>query len=196
MDSGPFRSPQPAERRVPSRSEQASRQSEPVQQPVKEEPRASHRQEIPSFAPEKKSRFKRIILPIIIIGAIIALGLIGWSAWSKAQSGGLAIDSGKYQAVFFTNGQVYFGKLQASGSDYLKLTDIFYLQAQSTTGEEDDTKLQAASSDQNNVQLIKLGNEVHGPEDQMIISRDQVSRYMNLKSDSKVVQLIDKYTAK
>ena len=193
MDSGPFRSPQPAERRVPSRSEQ--RQPEPVQQAVREEPRASHRQEIPSFAPEKKGKFKRVFFATILVLVILSLGFIGWTLFSKSQGSAPGIDTGKYQAVFFTNGQVYFGKLQSSGSDHLKLTDIFYLQAQSTTGEEDDTKLQAASTDQNNVQLIKLGNEVHGPEDQMIISRDQVLFYENLKADGKVAQSIEKYKA-
>jgi len=195
MDSGPFRSPQPAERRgVPSRSEQTVRQPEPTPQPVKEEPRQAHRVEVPSFKPEKKNTFKRVILPIIIAIVLIAASVIGFTLWSKANSG-LAIDSSKYQAVFFTNGQVYFGKLQASGSNYLKLTDIFYLQAQSTEEGETDTNLQSTSSDQNNVQLIKLGNEVHGPEDQMIISKEQVLFYENLKADGKVAQSIEKYKA-
>lgn len=194
MDGGPFRSPQPAERRVPSRSEQPARQPELAAQPAKEEPRTSYRQEVPSFATEKKRPFKRIILPIIIAVVLIAATVAGISFWNKANSG-LAIDSNKYQAVFFTNGQVYFGKLQASGNDYLKLTDIFYLQAQSTEDGDTDANPQATSSDQNNVQLIKLGNEVHGPEDQMIISKEQVLFYENLKADGKVAQSIEKYKA-
>jgi len=194
MDSGPFRSPQPAERRVPSRSAQVPRAAEPAQQPVKEEPRPSYRAESQAPAPAKRSLFKRFILPILIVVVLLALGVVGYSAWSKANSG-LAIDGGKYQAVFFTNGQVYFGKLQTSGSDYLKLTDIFYLQAQSST-KDADANLQETSSDENNVQLIKLGNEVHGPEDQMIISKDQVLFYENLKADGKVAQSIEKYKTK
>jgi len=196
MDSGPFRSPQPAERRgVPSRSEQTVRQPEPTPQPVKEEPRQAYRAEVPSFKPEKKNTFKRIILPIIIAIILITASVIGFTLYNKANNG-LAIDSSKYQAVFFTNGQVYFGKLQASGSDYLKLTDIFYLQAQSTEDGDTEANPQATSSDQNsNVQLIKLGNEVHGPEDQMIISKEQVLFYENLKVDGKVAQSIEKYKA-
>lgn len=43
------------------------------------------------------------------------------------------------------------------------------------------------------MQLIKRGEEVHGPEDAMIINRDQVLYYENLKPSSKVSQLIQKY---
>ncbi len=42
-------------------------------------------------------------------------------------------------------------------------------------------------------QLIKLGEEVHGPEDAMIINRDQVLFYENLKPGGKVSQLIQNY---
>jgi hypothetical protein len=194
MDGGPFRSPQPAERGSSRSSEQTARQPEPIAQPVREQPRTSSRIEALTASPQKKSTFKRVILPIVIVILIIVLGVLGWSAWSKANAG-FGIDSNKYQAVFFTNGQVYFGKLQTSGGDYLKLTDIFYLQAQAADEIGTDAPLQETSSDQNNVQLIKLGNEVHGPEDQMIISREQVLFYENLKADGKVAQSIEKYKA-
>ena len=38
--------------------------------------------------------------------------------------------------------------------------------------------------------LTKLGGEIHGPEDKMIVNRQQVLFIENLKPDSKVVQLI------
>ena len=76
----------------------------------------------------------------------------------------------------------------------MKMTDIFYLQNQgSTNARADSSNPQEASSDQNNVQLVKLGKEIHGPEDEMIISRDQVLFYENLKTDGKVAQSIEKY---
>jgi len=108
-------------------------------------------------------------------------------------AGTTGIDGGKYQAVFFANGQVYFGKLQVFNGGYLKLTDIYYLQSQSSG---DSSNPQATSKDQaagSNVQLIKLGDEIHGPEDEMIISKDQVLFYENLKADGKVAQSIKKF---
>ena len=47
-----------------------------------------------------------------------------------------------------------------------------------------------------NVQLIKLGNEIHGPEDNMIIARDQVLFFENLKNDGKVSATIKDYVDK
>lgn len=193
MDGGSYRS---GDRRVINRAgsqEPAPRQQEQPQ-PVADEPRVAHR--VPaSYRDEKEpKKSNRLILWIAAAVVIILLAVGGWWAWSAShtQNGATAIDSSKYQAVFFTNGQVYFGKLQAFNSDYLKLTDIFYLQTQSS--DSNSSNPQKTTSDQNsNVQLIKLGDEIHGPEDEMILSKQQVLFYENLKSDGKVAQSIEKY---
>ena len=192
MDGG-FRAPRPVERRAAGRPEPAYRPPDEPQQPVSEPPKPVHRAAAPrQTAKEEKSRLKRFLWPIVI--AVIVLVVAGWFTWSKMGTAGTAIDSGKYQAVFFTNGQVYFGKLQSFNGQYMKLTNIYYLQSQQASSDAANSKNpQATSSDQNNVQLIKLGDEIHGPEDEMIISKDQMLFYENLKSDSKVVQSIDKY---
>jgi hypothetical protein len=136
------------------------------------------------------SRFKK---PLIILIAAVLIGVAGWFGWSALQSGA-DIDSGKYQAVFFTNGQVYFGKLTKSGSEQMKLTDVFYLQAEAgSTTDTTSQNPQTTSTNSNNVQLIKLGEEIHGPEDEMIISKNQVLFYENLKADSRVSQSIRQY---
>jgi hypothetical protein len=162
---------------------------------VQEAPRTTYRTEIPHFdEPKKRRPLKRIILAIVIVLVVAGLGFFGWTALNnKNQATAPAIDTSKYQAVFFTNGQVYFGKLQAFNDQYLKLTNIYYLQTQtaSTTGSSNP---QTSSSDSGNVQLIKLGSEIHGPEDQMVISKDQVLFYENLKPDGKVAQSIANYS--
>lgn len=193
MDGGSYRTPQSGDRRVINRSEPASRQPQEQPQPVVEEPRTVHR--APSSyrdTQDGKKSPKRLITWVVVAVAVVLLAVGGWWAWSAShtQSGDTGIDSSKYQAVFFTNGQVYFGKLHAFNNDYLKLTDIFYLQTQSSDGSDNPQK---TSNDSSNVQLIKLGDEIHGPEDEMVVSKDQVLFYENLKSDGKVAQSIDKY---
>lgn len=195
MDGGSYRTPQSGDRRVINRSEPASRQPQEQPQPVAEEPRTSYR--APSSYRDDRNdekKPKRLIIWIVAAVVVILLAVGGWWAWSAThtQSGDTGIDSSKYQAVFFTNGQVYFGKLHAFNSDSLKLTDIFYLQTQSsdTSGSNNPQK---TSNDSSNVQLIKLGQEIHGPEDEMVLSKDQVLFYENLKSDGKVAQSIEKY---
>ena len=123
---------------------------------------------------------------------VVGIALIGLVAWFVYRSSTAAtIDTSKYQAVFFTNGQVYFGKLRSVNSGYMKLTDIYYLQTQSNT--KDSQNPQETNNQSSDVQLIKLGNEVHGPEDEMIISKDQILFFENLKSDGKVTDSIKQY---
>lgn len=140
-------------------------------------------------AHRKQSKFK---LAILIAGAVLLLGLlvsIGWFVYRASTAA--SIDSGRYQAVFFTNGQVYFGKLKSMNSGYMRLTDIYYLQAQSDANESENP--QETSTQSSDVQLIKLGNEVHGPEDEMIISKDQILFFENLKTSGKVSESIKQH---
>lgn len=124
-----------------------------------------------------------------VVAAILILGLVSWFVYRSSTAA--TIDSSRYQAVFFTNGQVYFGKLRSVNSGYMKLTDIYYLQAQSNT--KDSQNPQQTNDKGSDVQLIKLGNEVHGPEDEMIISKDQILFFENLKSDGRVTDSIKQY---
>lgn len=189
MNGDPYRSPQPADRRVINRSGQAYQQRAEETQTVKEEvpkttPRssgASYRQE-----PERRSK-KGLIWTIAIAVIVIALSVGGWLVWSNAKSGATGVDSSRFQAVFLVNGQIYFGKLSDFNEKSFKLTNIYYPQAQNTEGENADATTPDASG---GIQLIRLGDEVHGPESEMYISKEQILYYENLKSDSKVSQLI------
>lgn len=187
MDGG-FRAPRPVERRAAARP--AHRQAE-ESQPIGGEPKPAHRAAMPHHATQEEKPKKRFLWPIIA-AVVVILGAVGWFAWSNIQ-GGAAIDGSKYQAVFFTNGQVYFGKLHAFNGEYMKLTDVFYLQNSQQSQDAADSKNPQATSTDQNQQLIKLGREVHGPEDEMIISKDQVLFYENLKPDGTVTESINKY---
>src|SRR5476649_1478044 len=64
-----------------------------------------------------------------------------------------AVKSKEFQAVFLTNGQVYFGKLTNVSSGYVKLTNIYYLQVQQTV-QPSSSSSSAANNQQ--VSLAKL----------------------------------------
>lgn len=173
---------------------QTGQQQEPVP-PRADEPRASFNTPVTrresSLPPlPEPSPLRRWLWPLMATGIVI-LGVAGWLIWSGLQNNNLAIDTSKYQAVFFSNGQVYFGKLQRQNDEYMKLTDVYYLQPDSNKETADDATKQTTSA--SNVQLIKRGKEVHGPEDTMLIAKDQIQFFENLKNDSQVVQLIAKY---
>lgn len=131
----------------------------------------------------------------IVAVVVLAVLALAWFGWKQVGSSSSLIDRDKYQAVFLTNGQVYFGKLQNSSGDHLVLQKIFYLQASNTPADTSESKNPQEAKDQTSgdVQLIKLGTEVHGPTDEMVISREQVLFFENLKDDGNVSLSIKQY---
>ena len=83
-----------------------------------------------------------------------------------------------YQAVFLDNGQVFFGKISDTGSPYLMLREVYYVQ----TLVEQDQKKSA------NI-LVKRGSEWHSPEFMRINTR-HVLVIEPVGSDSRVAKLI------
>src|ERR1700712_3856588 len=116
MDEGPFRMPRPAGR---------SADSELAEEPPKaviEEPKPVHRpiaHRTPHLPEQKKSK-KTLFIGIAIAIVVIVLGVGGWTVWNNMNNSGSAIESNKYQAVFLTNGQSYFGKLHPFNDEYFK----------------------------------------------------------------------------
>jgi len=75
-----------------------------------------------------------------------------------------------WQAVFLNNNQVYFGKVIKENKEVVVLKNIYYLQSAMSLQRSDDKSLQQQGGE---FALIKLGNEIHGPEDEMFISKKQ-----------------------
>lgn len=89
----------------------------------------------------------------------------------KDTNGENNINKERFQSIFLKNGQVYFGKITKITSTQITLENIYYLQ-------EDGES------------LVKLGAELHGPEDVMYIERVNVEFWENLRSDSEVSNAI------
>lgn len=127
----------------------------------------------------------------VIIGAVIAVLLIiaGAFLWGGKLFGlEKVISRDGYQAVFLSNNQVYFGKLEQTTPGHFTLKDVYYLQVQQAVQPQKDDSAPQQLPQQ--ASLSKLGSEVHGPEDTMFINNEHVLFWENLKDDSKVVQAI------
>lgn len=138
--------------------------------------------------------FKKLAIVGLIIFVLGATGYLivvkgGVNSISNRTATGNSADKNQYQAVFLTNGQVYFGKLADNGGNYVKLNDIYYLQTQEKVQPKDSKD----TSNQSNLSLIKLGKELHAPSDEMNISRQQVLFWENIQEDGKVGQAIKEY---
>lgn len=127
------------------------------------------------------------------LAALVLLVAIGWLIFSNSSTSGESdqVNSNQYQAVFLNGGATsgavayttYFGHITKLNNSYFILKDVYYLTT-STTGNN-----QAA-----NPQLTKLGcQQLHSPEDEMVINRSQVAFWENLQDSGKVVQAIKQF---
>ena len=191
LGGSPSRVPQPVDRQTAYRQQESVRRQPEDSRPTNGEP-AHVPQSAPQAAPPKQKSSKNGMKPFIIALIVLVACVAGWLAWSTLRGdAAVQIDSDKHQAVFFASGQVYFGKLEVLNDDYMKLSEVFYIQSGSSDEAGDSQNPQESS--ENSMRLIKLGEEVHGPEDAMVINRDQVLFFENLKSDGNVSQLIENY---
>ncbi len=132
---------------------------------------------------ELKNRF--IILAAILLLVVISAATSYWLLIQPRQSS-------NYQAVFLSNGQVYFGKLTRRLFAPAVLNDVYYLilrqPLQQQMREENQEEQQSAG-----YTLIKLGKEIHGPRDEMRINPRHILFVEDLNPDGKVVQAIIQY---
>lgn len=91
-----------------------------------------------------------------------------------------------YKVVLLTDQMSYFGKIRNLNDDFAVLTDVFYVRAKATGGKENPP---AAAG----FELVKLGGELHGPEDSIILNRKRIISIQDLKDDSPVVRAIREY---
>jgi hypothetical protein len=141
-----------------------------------------------------QSKFKGVnklsragFLSFVLAVAFLVIAVICFLAFTK-QNGReeQAVDTTKFQAIFLNGGQVYFGKVGELNTKFLQLSNIYYLRVnqQVQPGQQNSA---------NDVSLVKLGCELHGPEDKMVINREQIIFWENLKGDGQVAKAIDEY---
>lgn len=126
----------------------------------------------------KSEETPRSYLIAAAVLAAVALVFAGYTWWRNYSSG---VSGSDYQAVFLTNDQVYFGKVSSQNSEQLVLTDVYYLRNNPALDE------QSGATD---ISLIRIDKEIHGPTDQMKISKSQVLFTQTLADSSRVVAAI------
>lgn len=133
-------------------------------------------------------KFMRIEVFTVLLGiALLLVSVALYAGLASPAAESKQINAKEYQAVFLTNGQVYFGKVSELNGKYLTLKNVFYIE--NTSGTTNTTQATNA-----NYTLRKLGTtELHQPEDAMIVNRDTVTFWENLKDTSQVVTKINEY---
>lgn len=166
---------------------------------------------------EKSGNLASLLLVVVVTVALLVGGFALLSSgalagvFKKDKQSAPAAPS-NYAAVFLSNNQVYFGKLKDAESSFPTLTDVFYLRvtqslAPGTAGAAENVTVKSArdktatpaaslARPKNELTLIKLGAEIHGPTDAIRINRDHIVFVETLKDDSKVVKAIADFRAK
>ena len=141
-----------------------------------------------SSQPQRTSKKKRSAW---VIGSILSLLLIAAATWflvlqPRQNSEARRIDESTYQSVLLQGSARYFGKIVALNDKFIELSDVFYLKA-------NDGTATATISSADDVSLIKLGCELYGPKDTLVINKSSVLFWDNLRSDGQVVAAITKW---
>lgn len=146
----------------------------------------------------KEKRKTIVWVVIILVSALLILAVFNAMFSGNTKNFGRLsdwADFSKYQAVFLSNGQVYFGKVTDANIQTLVLENIYYLRSAGNL-QTSDAKNSTTTPEADNFSLVKLGKEIHGPEDKMSINLSQVLFVEDLKYDSKVVEAIRAYELK
>lgn len=148
-----------------------------------------------SAVKEQSSKMPWIVLGVVVVVLVVVGVLFRDKLSGSGMKASKPVAVSGYQALFLTNGQVYFGKLSNVDDEYTTLKDIYYLQVVQPPLQGQQQPGQAQAQAQPQISLVKLGNELHGPVDEMKITKSQILFYENMKDDSQVVTAIKNYKA-
>ncbi|HSX23506.1 MAG TPA: hypothetical protein VLE74_00170, partial [Candidatus Saccharimonadales bacterium] len=98
----------------------------------------------------------------VLLVALVSYVAFGGSSASSSKD----VDKGKMQAVFLNGGQVYFGNIKSINDKFMRVSNIYYLRVNQQV--QPDGSQSAANQD---ISLVKLGCELHGPQDSMVINQ-------------------------
>lgn len=155
-----------------------------------------------------------VVLAVVVFGLVGAVGYLALPQLKRLSGnfpglGSSVANPSGYQAVFLTNNQVYFGKLSGLYSDDLALRDVYYLKVDTITDNpiNVDVKKPAGKeatpaatpkptptpTQRTITNLIKMGEELHGPADEMRLTWEQVLYVEDLRDNSQLVESIKRY---
>ena len=146
---------------------------------------------------------------LVLVIALVAVALTIGKDWFSFGGVNAQPNSKLHQAVFLSNGQVYFGKIKKIGSDSIVLTDIYYLQVvqqplqQQVGADGQPAPQQPAPAPQGQpaqtepaLNLVKIGSEIHGPVDKMVIPTTNIVFWEDIKDDGVVGKAIKEFKAR
>ncbi|MEK7460433.1 MAG: hypothetical protein AAB628_02705 [Patescibacteria group bacterium] len=144
-----------------------------------------------AVAPIKKSSMAKKIYTLILLGVIIIFA--SYFAYSNyvikpevTTAPKASVFDDKFFGVFLDTGDIYFGKLSNKESSFVTVDDAFYLRVTENTEKDKNGKPLGAPQ----LNLIKLGTEMHKPTGKIEIQRTHIVSIQELSADSEVIKLM------
>lgn len=133
-----------------------------------------------------------VIATAIFVSLVLAVRQPGWlSNGKKLLSGQIKSSdqtenkgsepSSAFWAIYLDSGQIFYGKKDKQNKNYVTMTNVFYYQPG------------VRSVNAENIRIIKVGTEIHQPQDYVYVNKQHIERQEQLSSDSKVVKAIEQY---
>lgn len=143
----------------------------------------------------EKKIVKRIFLGVFVFMIIVALDAN--YKFTSAFRNDIQTQS-KWQAVFLSNDQVYFGHLSQYGLNYWRLDNAHYIKVTKVPvapAVPQDPKAKTSPQDQqpqfeNRTSLVKLSDDMHQPEDVLYIPKEHILFWQDLQNSSSIVQTL------
>lgn len=130
------------------------------------------------------------VATVVFVALVLAVRQPGWlSGGKKLLSGEIkpfgqsnsTKDTDGYWAVYLDSGQIFYGRKDKQNQNYVTMNNVFYYQPG------------VRSVKAENIRIIKVGTEIHQPQDYIYINKQHIERQEQLSDDSKVVEAIKKY---
>lgn len=124
---------------------------------------------------------------LLFSATVLVLGIVALLYFNNPKESKFVAED-KVQAIFLDSGEYYFGNIRSVNDQYIDLQNIYYLRVSQPV-----QPVQEGQQQNSNILLQRLGCELHGPIDQMIINRDHVKYWENLKTDGTVSKGIQQW---
>lgn len=98
--------------------------------------------------------------PVALFIAVCLAALAAWFAAERFASPFASVRKDAYQAVFLSNGQVFFGHVAEAGRSKVLLRDVHYIQG----------RINPETKQQSNI-LVRRGREWHAPSEMVVNPR-------------------------
>lgn len=132
---------------------------------------------------------KSVINSLVLVIVVVFVAWLAFTIVNKNSNNSfLSPNPDLYQAVFLANGEVYFGHITEKSEEALILEDIYYIKVTQGLQQLSPEGVPVEAPQQLN--LIKLGEELHGPEDKMYIPINSVIYWENISADGQVATAI------